>query len=114
MTKQPRRKGKFTTKSDEPREVRSIRATDQTWIELGDHAESRGITRADLLEALTNELTIKYSNSGEKTKLLTSTELEIITTTLEECLNLKGNATSKIKTKLTNILDILLEEPLDL
>jgi hypothetical protein len=114
MSKQPRRKGKFQNKSDQPREVRSIRATDQTWIELGDYSESRGITRADLLEELTNELSIKYSNSREKTKLLTSAELETMISTLEECLNLKGNATSKIKTKLNSLLDILLEEPLDL
>lgn len=108
MTTQPRDNGKFTTKSDQPREVRSIRATDQTWIELGDHAESRGITRADLLEELASKLGV---DNNTQSKLLTPIELEIITTTLEECLNLKGNATSKIKTKLTNILNMLVEKP---
>lgn len=108
MTLQPRDNGKFTPKSEQPREVRSIRATDQTWISLGDCAESRGITRADLLE----DLATKLNNETDKeSKLLIPIELEIITTTLEECLNLKGNATSKIKTKLTNILNMLVEKP---
>lgn len=108
MTIQPRDNGKFQNKSEQPREVRSIRATDQTWIELGDHAESRGITRADLLEELASKLGV---DNNTQSKLLTPIELEIITTTLEECLNLKGNATSKIKTKLTNILNMLVEKP---
>lgn len=42
--------GKFAPKSDQPREVRSIRLTDKTWAALGSIAEQRRITRADLLE----------------------------------------------------------------
>lgn len=42
--------GKFLSKSDEKREVRSIRLTDSTWDKLGQLADERGITRADLLE----------------------------------------------------------------
>jgi hypothetical protein len=108
MTTQPRDNGKFQNKSDQPREVRSIRATDSTWTKLGDYSESRGITRADLLEELADKLN---NESAGQSKILTSIELAIITTTLEECLNLKGNATSKIKTKLTDILNMLVENP---
>jgi predicted DNA-binding ribbon-helix-helix protein len=106
MTLQPRDNGKFQNKSDQPREVRSIRATDQTWIKLGDCAESRSITRADLLEELADKLN---NESAGQSKILTAIELAIITTTLQECLNLKGNATSKIKTKLNSILNMLVE-----
>lgn len=42
--------GQFTSKSDEPRKVRSIRITDTAWEKLGKIAASRCITRADLIE----------------------------------------------------------------
>jgi hypothetical protein len=42
--------GKFAAKSNENRQVRSIRLTDSTWDKLGQLASERGITRADLLE----------------------------------------------------------------
>lgn len=47
--------GKFAPKSNEPRIVRSIRLTDTTWKILGEIAESRCITRADLIELLIEE-----------------------------------------------------------
>jgi len=46
--------GKFLSKSDEMRKVRSIRLTDSTWHQLGQLADERGITRADLLEEWMN------------------------------------------------------------
>lgn len=42
--------GKFAAKSNENRQVRSIRLTDSAWDKLGQLALERGITRADLLE----------------------------------------------------------------
>lgn len=51
MAKQERSKaGQFAAKSDESREVRSLRCTDATWQKLGELAEAQGITRADLIE----------------------------------------------------------------
>lgn len=51
MIKQGRTKqGKFLPKSEEHRQVRSIRLTDNSWEALGKFADYRGITRADLLE----------------------------------------------------------------
>lgn len=44
--------GKFAPKSDENREVRSLRLTSTAWQRLGDLADSRCITRADLIEDL--------------------------------------------------------------
>ena len=64
MAKQKRSvAGKFTSKSDEHREVRSLRCTDATWQRLGEVAESQGITRADLIEQWTTALGESASNS---------------------------------------------------
>jgi hypothetical protein len=58
--------GKFVSKSDEFRIVRSIRLTDTTWKKLGDAADSRRITRGDLVEQLVKEgvLESQPSNSS--------------------------------------------------
>lgn len=51
MNKQGRNEsGKFSAKSNEMREVRSIRLTNATWDALGKLADERSITRADLVE----------------------------------------------------------------
>jgi len=51
MSQQGRDKsGKFSFKSDEGRQVRSIRLTDAAWDALGNLANERSITRADLIE----------------------------------------------------------------
>lgn len=44
--------GKFVPKSNGFRQVRSMRLTDATWEALGNAAESRCITRADLIEEM--------------------------------------------------------------
>lgn len=65
MTRQGRSgAGKFASKSDEHREVRSLRCTDATWQKLGELAESQGITRADLIEQWTTALEKSVSSSG--------------------------------------------------
>lgn len=45
-------RGRYSSKSDQERQVRSIRATEEVWNAFGEAAESQGITRADLLEKL--------------------------------------------------------------
>jgi predicted DNA-binding ribbon-helix-helix protein len=53
MSAQERSKaGRFAPKSTELREVRTIRLTNTTWEKLGAAADSRCITRADLIEQL--------------------------------------------------------------
>lgn len=72
MNQQGRNKlGKFSPKSDENRQVRSIRLTDTAWNALGELADVRGITRADLLE----EWFIDGSFSLDK--IIKNLELEI-------------------------------------
>jgi hypothetical protein len=47
--------GKFGSKGDMPRQVRSLRLTEATWQLLGKVAESQGLTRADLLELMAED-----------------------------------------------------------
>lgn len=104
MSTQPRNNGKFQQKSDHPRKVRSIRVTDPVWDELARQAYIRYYTPADFLEELIISLTKK---DDQECKKITPIELELIITTLRESLNLKGNATSKIKTEVIKVLEIL-------
>lgn len=54
MAKQERSdRGQFAAKSETSREVRSIRLTDATWQQLGEVAAAQSLTRADLIEQLT-------------------------------------------------------------
>ncbi|MDJ0647413.1 MAG: hypothetical protein QNJ60_01790 [Xenococcaceae cyanobacterium MO_188.B19] len=46
------KKGRFISKSKSDRQVKSIRATDETWNKFGEEAEKLSITRADLLETM--------------------------------------------------------------
>lgn len=56
--------GRFASKSDEPREVRSIRLTDSTWEKLGEIADLRCITRADLIEELVQSGVLDQQPTG--------------------------------------------------
>lgn len=58
--------GKFAFKSDKPRQVRSIRVTDDAWEKLGLIAESRRITRADLLEQAIDEGLLEQQQSKQQ------------------------------------------------
>lgn len=59
--------GKFVAKSNENRQVRSIRLTDSAWDKLGQLARERGITRADLLEEwMIDDLPIHSQNDSCK------------------------------------------------
>ena len=104
MATQPRQNGKFQSKSEQPRNVRSIRATDQTWEKFTDYAKSRCITPADLLEDVADNLD-SLNSSGSK--LISPIELELIVITLKESLNHKGNATNKVKAEISKVLEML-------
>ncbi len=65
--------GKFALKNDRHRSVRSLRLTDATWSALGALAESRVLTKADLLEQMfgNNDHSLP-SNTRQQQKLLPS------------------------------------------
>lgn len=56
--------GTFAPKSSQIREVRSLRLTGSTWKILGEAAESKGVTRADLIEELAKGGVIEQWTSG--------------------------------------------------
>lgn len=72
--------GKFAQKSDQHREVRSIRLTDSTWEKLGTAAESRCITRADLIEQLVESgaLDQQAANSGLSLQQVESAVAQVV------------------------------------
>ena len=101
-------KGQFILKSDTERAVRSLRATDWVWDEFGFLADSRGITRADLLEQWVKSGGIGPQPKTEATAFdLGPIELAIALTHLRKALDLKANAGGAIKAEIREALKIL-------
>ena len=88
------KKGRFVSKSQSGRKVRSIRVTDEVWNKFGEMAVQRGITRADLLEEIVG---FNQIIRGDRR----------IVEILEEALKLKANAGGAIKKKIRDVLGIL-------
>lgn len=73
--------GTFAPKSSQIREVRSLRLTNNTWKTLGDAAELKGITRADLIEDLANSGAIEQwvsASDYDETAQLKQRVLELL------------------------------------
>lgn len=68
--------GRFISKSNEFREVRSLRLTETTWQKLGAVAESQGITRADLIEQIVEQGILEQASVGESTIQQVATAIE--------------------------------------
>lgn len=101
MTTMPRAEGGlFALKSGSERLVRSVRATDWTWDEFGFQADSRRITRADLLEQWVK---VPPANTPGATPL----EIAIAVEHLKKALALKANAGGAIKSEIREALKIL-------
>lgn len=62
-------RGRFTQKSTEHREVRSLRLTETTWEKLGAAADLRRITRADLIEQLVESGALEQQPSTDGVSL---------------------------------------------
>jgi predicted DNA-binding ribbon-helix-helix protein len=77
--------GRFAPKSNEPRRVRTIRLTDATWEKIGFAADKRRVTRADLVEQMTEDGA--FDNEPEDTQALSKTLLIEVETAIEEILN---------------------------
>jgi predicted DNA-binding ribbon-helix-helix protein len=97
--------GQFSAKGEGRREVRSIRLTNSTWEKLGDIADERSITRADLIEEI-------MSGEGLGNNLvMDSTHRQVnfpaIINILESALKLKANAGGAIKEKIKEALKLL-------
>ena len=115
MNKQGRNEsGKFAAKSNENRQVRSIRLTDSVWDTLGKIADERSITRADLVE---NWMDREYFDLEEKAKQL-ELELENIrSSSIQVSVDVLGNldkiANEQSITREELIIDLLNSQKLD-
>ena len=89
-------RGRFISKSDDYRKVRSMRVTDEIWEKFGDIALQQGITRADLLEEIVKNDDSVIDNNQ-------------VINLLQEALKLKANAGGAIKRKIREVLLILSE-----
>lgn len=86
-------RGQFVAKSDQERQVRSIRATDTVWDTFGKMADKASITRADLLE--------QWVTHGG------AIQASAAVAVLEEALTLKANTGGAIKAKIRTALEML-------
>jgi hypothetical protein len=93
-------KGEFILKSETERAVRSIRTTDWVWNEFGFLADSRRITRADLLELWVSSPPAKVSPGD-------TPERAIALEHLRHALTLKANAGGAIKGHIRQALELL-------
>ena len=85
----------FVQLGDEPRKVRSLRATDTTWQRLGEEAQRQGQTIADLIE--------NWANPHAKNDV----QVEKAIALLNDALALKPNAGGAIKVKIREALEHL-------
>lgn len=108
MIEQERENGKFASKGNENRTVRSIRATDSTWSALEEKANEQDMSKADYLEALVGGEIDWESEDLEKDEV---SELDFdvkeIAEILREALTLKSNAGGKIKTEIKRVLEMI-------
>ena len=86
--------GRFISKSDDYRHLRSMRVTDEIWQKFGEMALERSITRADLLEEIVKNKDLPVNNSQ-------------IISLLQEALKLRANAGGAIKQKIREVLLIM-------
>jgi predicted DNA-binding ribbon-helix-helix protein len=84
MTQDRTEQGKFAPKSEEYRQVRSIRLTDTTWEKIGFAAEKRRITRADLIEQMAEDGV--FDNEIEDTSLPRDNSMAQIESIVEKIL----------------------------
>ena len=85
MTQDRTEQGKFAPKSEEYRQVRSIRLTDKTWQKIGFVADKRCITRADLIEQMAEDGI--FDDETHEQQSFQENLLSKIKATVEEILN---------------------------
>lgn len=114
--------GKFASKSDEIRHVRSIRLTNTAWDVLGKIADSRSITRADLVENWMGGEYFDLENKAFQLELelqnLKNTSLQLSQTTLDNLIKVADKRGITREELIINLLDSctshnLVVEPLE-
>lgn len=97
-------RGRFTTKGNAARAVRSVRLTDNAWKVLGEKADDQDMTRADYLEALTSG-DLEWESEARDEEL--DFDLDEVAEILKEALTLKSNAGGKIKLRIKEALQLM-------
>lgn len=80
--------GRFIQKSSQPRFVRSIRLTDNTWEYLGQLASQQCITRADLIEEFVENGTLEIKQNPDLERSLEFLSKEELNKLMESALKL--------------------------
>lgn len=99
-------RGKLLPVGEEPRIVRSLRATDTVWERFGMLSERQGITKADLLEQV---VTHWCDCTNAKATLIT--DMNDIIDALEAALKLPANRGGAIKLVIKDVLEKLHSPP---
>lgn len=94
--------GRFTPKSEEQRKVRTVRATDAVWNELGRRATDESVTRADLLEMWMSE-DAGTSNPQQPSEKISPEVVEQLRELIAEALTIPSNKGGGIKKKLRDM-----------
>lgn len=102
--------GRYECKSKTPRKTKTIRTTDENWEEFGNLAESRDMTRADLLEVWVSNYVTHRKNMDQiqhSENHVSHSLVDRAIKILEQGLKLRANAGGKIKTKIRDAISLL-------
>lgn len=113
MVQQGRSKqGKFLSKSEDNRHVRSIRLTDAVWNKLGEISESQNLTRADFLEQLVKSDIVNFYNRVIELEVEISKLKSVDHLTQDNCIYLSDESLLKVN-KAASIWSITRHELID-
>ena len=103
--------GKFVTKSGEHRAVRSLRLSDTTWSAMGEMAESRALTKADLLEQMfKSQLDCQPGNTREEIELSagnTRVELEFLPSNTRVNIKQREDVVAQLRAENARLLNLV-------
>ncbi len=103
--------GKFVTKSGEHRAVRSLRLSDTTWSAMGEIAESRSLTKADLLEQMfKSKLDSQPGNTQEEIELSpgnTRIELEFLPSNTRVNIKQREDVVAQLRAENARLLNLV-------
>lgn len=99
-------RGRFASKGDSIRQVRTVRLTDATWKALGQKADDQDMNRADYLEALLAG-EVDWDSDADSDRQEFDFDPDEVAELLREALTLKANAGGKIKVKIREALEMM-------
>ena len=98
--------GRFAVKAEEKREVRSFRATTDTWKAIQEKASDQSMNVADYFEALVNG-DISWELEDDEVEKELDFDVDEVAEILKEALTLKSNAGGAIKKEIRKVLELM-------